>query len=72
MANMGLRLFDVLYEALKTSAAKNQRSLHGEIIYALIEYVRGQGYEINDDDLQKPKPGRSQKANEPKERRNAQ
>jgi hypothetical protein len=54
MVNIGLRLFDILYEALKKSAAKNQRSLHGEIIHALVEYVRSQGFEIREEDFPIP------------------
>jgi len=54
---MSLRLITALHTALNKSAAKNQRSLQGEIVFALIEYVRKQGFEITEKDLQEmPKP----------------
>jgi hypothetical protein len=57
MITIGLRLIEKLHASLVKLAAKNQRSLQGEIVYALIEYVRSQGIELPDEDLQKkPKP----------------
>ena len=57
MITIGLRLVEKLHESLTKLAAKNQRSLQREIVFALIEYVRSQGIEISDEDLQKkPKP----------------
>lgn len=40
MKRMTVRMKDELAEKLEASADKNERSLHGEIITALEEYVR--------------------------------
>jgi hypothetical protein len=56
MKRIGLSIFDALHKALVKSATKNHRSLHGEIIYALIEYVKSQGFEVSEKDLPSPIP----------------
>jgi predicted HicB family RNase H-like nuclease len=49
MKKFTLRLFDALHEALIKSAAKNHRSLNSEMIHALLEYVRNQGYKVSEE-----------------------
>jgi hypothetical protein len=49
MKNFTLRIFEALHEALIKCAARNRRSLNGEIIHALIEYVRNEGFNVKEE-----------------------
>jgi len=50
MKKFSLRIFDALHAALIKSAAKHRRSLNSEIIQALLDYVRAQGYEVSEEE----------------------
>ncbi|TRZ48839.1 Arc family DNA-binding protein [bacterium] len=49
MKNFTLRIYEALHEALKKCAARNHRSLNGEIIYALVQYVRSEGFKVKEE-----------------------
>jgi len=48
MIKITIRIFEALHAALVKSAKKNHRSLNGEILHGLLEYLRSEGYKVEE------------------------